>query len=142
LSAIPTAPVCPKCRARLQDDDEVKCPKCGRWLRLPRNEYLVALSEIPDMGSPAPVREPVPWKELSPSIAFLISVVIISVGVRGSTLVIPIAGGVLAIASLVWAAYLEFRANRAAANLQGDPAAMGMLSQSSDWPMLRGRRFR
>jgi len=97
---------------------------------------------MPDMGSSAPVREPVPWRELSPSIAFLISVVIISVGVRSSTLVIPIAGGVLALASFVSAAYLEFRANRTAASLHGDPAAMGMLPQSSDWPALRRRRFR
>lgn len=142
MSAIPTAPVCPKCRARLQDDDEVKCPNCGRWLRLPRNEYLVALSEMPDMGASFAGKEPAPWKELSPSIAFLISVVILSAGVRSSTLVIPIAGGLLAIVSLVWATYLEFRANRASANAHGDPAAMGMLPQSSDWPALRGRRFR
>jgi hypothetical protein len=108
-------------------------------LRLPRNEYLIALAEVPVFGGDDRHQRGFPWRELSPSLAFLTAVVLLCIGVKLSLSESMIAGGVLALSSFFWAALLEFRANRRVAEAGGDPTAMGMLSQSSDYTPVMGR---
>jgi hypothetical protein len=108
---------------------------------LPANPFLEALSEEPAMAV-AHVRESFPWLELSPSIGLIVAIVVILVGVQLSTLVVPLAGAIMAIASFAWAAVLELQISRRVAREQGDPAAVNMLPYSSDWPAVRGARRR
>ncbi|HXH20746.1 MAG TPA: hypothetical protein VNN10_01865 [Dehalococcoidia bacterium] len=110
-------------------------------MRLPTNPFLEALSEEPLLAVEH-LREPFPWREISPSIALVVAIVIVLAGVRMSSFVVPLAGGIMAAGSFFWAAVLEFQVNRRATRSEGDPAAMGMLSYSSDWPAVRGGRRR
>ena len=72
------------------------------------------------------------------------AMIVMGVGVRSATVELPAAGGLLAVGCFVWAALLEFQANRRAARIEGEPGGMGMLPYSSDWPAImrrgRGRR--
>jgi hypothetical protein len=130
---------CPHCGAFLAE--AARCPSCGRWLRLPANPFLEGLSEEPAMAAPH-ARESFPWLELSPSFGLVLAIVVILIGVQLSTLVVPLAGAIMAIGSFAWAAVLELQISRRVAREQGDPAAMNMLPYSSDWPAVRGARRR
>jgi hypothetical protein len=130
---------CPHCGALLAE--AARCPRCGRWLRLPTTPFLEALSEEPALATER-FRESFPWLELSPSFGLVAAVVVVLVGVQLSTLVVPLAGAIMAIASFAWAAVLELQIGRRVAREQGDPAAINMLPYSSDWQAVRGGRRR
>ncbi len=136
----PSVFACPTCRARMAEA-EVKCPACGRWVRLPRNDLLVSMSEVPALEGPGQEFGRMPWKELSPSIAFVVAVLLMFVGTRHAPGML-FAGGALAVASIIAAAVLEARADSRAARESGDPAAMSALQMSSDYHVTVRRRRR
>jgi hypothetical protein len=130
---------CPYCRAELNDGARlaVKCPKCSRWLRLPHNPYLVALSEMPALGSDVEDQSPFPWRELSPSLGLVMAFVAMGAGVAIPVLVMMFIGAASFLGCIAIAAVLEFAADRKAEKRGENAASMSMLSQSSDWPTVR-----
>jgi len=134
---------CPTCNASLTFEDSAKCPKCGRWLRLPAGLDALGYSEAPaDLNASALESRSVPWKQLSPSIGFVLSLALMFLGLSVWVLPVLYVGATLAPVSVIGAAVLEMHANREAAKLEGDPAARHALTMSSDWQSRRGGRRR
>jgi hypothetical protein len=114
-----------------------KCQACGRWLRLPRSPWLESLNEMPALGASQREDEGFPWLQLSPSIAFILSILLIGLGLAVTSAVVVLCGSAVFVGSFIAAAVLEFRADRQTGGLGGAHSA---LSMSSDWAALRSRR--
>lgn len=95
---------------------------------------------MPAMAVHAEHTQAVPWKELSPSIGFVLAIVAIGLGLHFSNLALAGLGGVLIPTCLFAAAVLEFRADRVAGASEGHAAAANMLHASSDWMAIGSRR--
>ncbi len=133
---------CPGCQQPIAYDwgEAAKCPNCGRWISLPRNTWLADLSEMPAMAVHAEHTQAVPWKELSPSIGFVLAIVAVGFGLHFSNLALAGLGALLIPACLFAAAVLELRSDRMAGESEGPAGAANMLHASSDWMAIRSRR--
>jgi len=140
LSA-PGAPRCRNCGAAVvfsNGNSANKCQACGRWLRLPRSPWLESLNEMPALGATGNEDQGFPWLQLSPSIAFILSILAIGLGMAVTSAVVVLLGTAVFVGSFIAAAVLEFRADRETGGLGRD--AQSALSVSSDWTALRSRR--